>query len=316
MNKSLDLITIGETMIRFTPPGAERLETAEHLNLFVGGSESNIAVGGQRLGKRCAWVSRLPDHPLGHHIANTIRQYGVDVSGVAWAGANERPGLYFVEQGSPPRPARVWYDRANSAASRMMPDDLPRGLIESTRWLHLTGITPALSESCAATAHAALDHAHQHGVTVSFDVNYRALLWSPEQARDALSPFCQNADVVMVAARDARNLFGTDDITALRERWGGTVIVTKSAEGAVGCDEQGIVEVKAFPTTVVDRLGAGDAFDVGVICQLLDSVPLAEAMRFGCATAALKLTIYGDFAIISRREVEELIARGGGSIHR
>ncbi len=315
-NKTLDLITIGESMIRFTPPGANRLETAEHLNVFIGGAESNIAVGGRRLGLRTAWVSRLPDHPLAHHIANTLRQHGVDVSGARWTDTSERLGLYFVEQGSAPRPARVWYDRANSAASHMTPDDLPRDLIASARWLHLTGITPALSASCAATAHAALDHARQNGLTVSFDVNYRALLWSPEAARETLTPFCEAADIVFVAARDGRNLFGTDDLAALRDTWGGTVIVTRGADGAAGLDDQGLVEVEAFPTTMVDRLGAGDALAIGAISQLMEGASLAEALRFGCATAALKLTIPGDFALVTRREVEELIERGGGSIHR
>ncbi len=311
----LDLITIGETMLRFTPPGGERLESSSQMNMFVGGTESNVAVVMQRLGKNSGWVSRLPDHPLGRYIANTIRQFGVDVSGVCWA-EGERPGLYFVEHGTPPRPARVWYDRANSAASHMTPADLPLELIGSARWLHLTGILPALSAACAATAHAALSHARQQGLTVSFDVNYRALLWSPGAAREALTPFCEAADVVFIAARDARTLFDTDDLPTLQQQWGGNVIMTFGAEGASGFDGQTLAHADAFPTTIVDRLGAGDAFAGGLISQFMDRRPLAEALRFGCATAALKLTIPGDFALVSAREVEELVARAGPNIQR
>jgi 2-dehydro-3-deoxygluconokinase len=317
---TLDLITLGESMLRFSPPDKRRMEQTSQFNCYVAGAESNVASGLARLGKQTAWISRLPDIPLGHIIANTLRQYGVDLGGVKWVHG-ERQGLYFVEDGSPPRPIRVWYDRANSAASRMTPDDLDTALIRSARWLHLTGITPALSDSCQATAQAVLEIAREAGMKISFDVNYRALLWNPAAAAAVLADFCRIADVVFVAARDAETLFGIRGEPAaiahdLQKVWGGMVVVSQGNEGVYGCDGQGMFTAPAFEVTIVDRVGAGDALAAGVICRLLEAAPLEDALRFGAAMAALKLTIPGDIAVVTRGEVEELIDKGNLSLHR
>lgn len=315
-----DLLTLGESMLRLSPPGNMRLEQATQLDLFPAGAESNLAIALARLGKRAAWMSRLPDSPLGYLLANNLRQHGVDVSGIVWA-AGERVGTYFVEFAAPPRSSRIWYDRAGSAASRMTPADLPLDKIAAARWLHLTGITPALSPSCAETVRAAMTHARDHGLTISFDVNYRALLWPPDVAGQALAPFCEQADYTLVAVRDAHSLFGaTEDAeTAARElqaRFGGCVIITRGAEGSVACDGQTLVSGPGFETTIVDRVGAGDAFDAGVICRLLEGADLADALRFGAAVAALKMTIPGDVALISRAEVEDVLRGGKATLQR
>src|SRR5215207_6543836 len=144
-------------MWRLSPPGRSRLEIATILDIQVGGSESNTAIALSRLGQRVAWWSRLPDNPLGKHVANTLRVHGVDVSSVAWGG--DRLGTYFVEFGSPPRPTQVVYDRAASSASDMQPDHFDWSLVGKSRWLHLTGITPALSASCLATVRRAIQEA-------------------------------------------------------------------------------------------------------------------------------------------------------------
>lgn len=318
--KRFDCITLGETMLRLSPPGTQRLEQTRSLGLHIGGAESNFAAALARMGQRVAWVSRLPQNPLGLQTAQAIRQQGVNIEGVRWA-ENERMGLYFVEHGPAPRGVRVWYDRAGSAASRMSPEDLPLDMIAASRWLHLTGITPALSAGCAATAQAAMQHARQHGLMISFDVNYRALLWPPEQAASILEPLCQEADYVTAALRDAVSLFGAPDradqaAQALQARWGGTVLITSGDSGAVACDGIQITNGAAFLTTIVDRLGAGDAFSAGVICRLLEAAPLADALNFGAALAALKLTIEGDMALVNRSEVEALIAGGLSGLQR
>ncbi len=311
----MDVFTFGETMIRLSPPDGLRIETAGRFEAAVGGSESNVALALARLGKRAMWFSHLPDHPLGAYVANTLRGYGVDVSAVRFV-PGERMGMYYLESGTPPRPARVWYDRAGSAASKIQPDDLPFDQIRAARWLHLTGITPALSASCAAAIRTALDFAKANEIRTSFDVNYRALLWSPAEAAAACAPLCAMADVVFIAKRDALNLFGEGTAEKLRMAWGGTVVVTRGADGAEACDGAETVQVPALLVTMVDRLGAGDALAAGVICKLLEDAPLAEALRFGCASAALKLTIPGDLAIYSRAEVEALVTSGTGAILR
>ncbi len=317
---ALDFVTFGETMLRLSPPGVSRLEQVRSLDAAIGGSESNLAIALARLGKRSAWVSRLPANPLGALIENTIRQYGVDTGGVRWA-LGERLGLYFIEFGSAPRPTQVYYDRAGSAFSRMKPDELPTALIETSRWFHCSGITFGLSGSCIETTHAALAFARERGLTISFDVNYRARLWTPEAAGRALEPICRQADVILVALRDAQALFnaGPDARSAARslfDRWGKTVALTCGAEGAVGCDANGLVEAPAFPVTIVDRIGAGDAFAAGVLCRISEGASLAEALQYGTAVAALKLTVAGDLALVTRAEVDELLRNRAGMLNR
>ncbi|HEX2618829.1 MAG TPA: sugar kinase, partial [Phototrophicaceae bacterium] len=199
---ALDVFTFGETMLRLSPPGQQRLEQTTTLDMIFGGAESNVAVNLARLGKRVAWHSRLPDNPIGRQASAAIRKHGVQVDSVLWC-PGERMGLYFIEFGTPPRGIQVWYDRADSAASRIRPEDLPLELLGSSRWLHVTGITPALSSSAAAAIQAAITYAREHQITVSFDVNYRARLWQPAVAAAALNSFCEQADYVFVALRDA-----------------------------------------------------------------------------------------------------------------
>jgi 2-dehydro-3-deoxygluconokinase len=308
---TLDVFTLGETMLRLSPPGNLRLEQATSLDIAFGGTESNVAVALSRLGKRVAWHSRLPENPMGRQVAAALLKQGVNVDSVMWS-KDERLGVYFIEYGSPPRGIQVWYDRADSAASKITPGDLPLELIRSAGWLHVTGITAALSESCAETVSAAVDIATENGVNVSLDVNYRAKLWDAATAAAVLNPLCEKADVVIVAARDAHSLWDApmDAIEAarmLQGRWGGTVIVTRGEAGSVGYDGADLAQADAIPVEIVDRIGAGDAFAGGVICGLLDGLPLRGALQFGSAVAALKLTIPGDMALVSRVEVEALL---------
>jgi 2-dehydro-3-deoxygluconokinase len=316
-----DLLTLGETMWRLSPPGKTRLEMVRSLVVEVGGTESNMAIALARLGKRVAWWSRLPDNAPGYHVANTLRQHGVDVSGVNWGGA--RLGTYYVEFGSPPRPTQVIYDRAGSAASEMSPEHFDWSLLEQTRWLHLTGITPALSESCRATARHAIAQAKQAGVTISFDVNHRGKLWSWDEARPVYDEIAGQADYVISAERDARDFLQDDEtrhselLTMLHERWNGaTVVFTRGGDGSAAYDGKAVFEHGTFACEVVDRVGAGDAFDAGLLCELLDGKSLDEALRFGNGMAAIKMTVPGDIAIISRAEVEHLLAEGSSGIIR
>jgi 2-dehydro-3-deoxygluconokinase len=316
----IDVFTLGETMIRLSPPAPQRLEEGGQLAMNAGGTESNVAANLARLGKKTLWFSRLPDTPLGQYILMELRQHGVDTSTVQLI-PNERMGLYFIEYGSAPRGIRILYDRANSAASHMTPADLPYEKLEQSRWLHLTGITPALSATCAETTRAALDHAQKHPIQISFDVNYRALLWSPEACAAVIEPFCQAANITFVALRDAITLFHTSEniheaLRDLQARWGGTVIITHGENGASAFDGQIILTAPAFPADIIDRIGAGDAFVSGVICRLLEDAPLEDALRFGTAMSALKLSITGDIARITRPEVEVLVNGQMASLKR
>lgn len=311
-----DVITLGETMWRLSPPGRERLETAHTLDIQIGGAESNLAIALARQGKRTAWWSRLPDNALGHNVANTLRMYGVDVSGVRFEG--KRLGTYFVEFGSAPRPTQVIYDRTDSAASQMQPDDFDWSLLRQARWLHLTGITPALSASCLQTTRRALDEARSAGIPTSFDLNYRAKLWTPQQAAPVYDELAGRSTLVIAALRDVRMMYGAEiTARALYERWNGAIVVlTNGAAGSDATNGEADFHADAFKVEIVDRVGAGDSFDAGLISALLDGKPLGEALRYGNALAALKMTLQGDIAVVSRAEVEHLLTEGSSLIQR
>jgi 2-dehydro-3-deoxygluconokinase len=317
-----DLITLGETMWRLSPPGFTRLDNASHLDIQVGGSESNTAIALARLGKKVAWWSRLPSNPLGQHIAQTLRMHGVDVSGIHWQ-ENARLGTYFVEFGSHPRATQVVYDRANSAASQMQPDDFDWSLLRQTRRLHLTGITPALSASCLQTVRCAMAEARQAGIDISFDINYRAKLWTWDECRPVMDELASHSSLALVALRDARSLLDNGNLSPhhlireLHERWNGTqVVMTRGENGALVFDGDTLFEIPAFRVHIVDRVGAGDAFSAGLLCGLLDGKSLPDAVRYGTAVAALKMTMPGDIALISRAEVEALLTDQSSDIQR
>jgi 2-dehydro-3-deoxygluconokinase len=317
-----DLITLGETMWRLSPPGHIRLDIADSLDVKVGGAESNMAIAMSRLGKRVAWWSRLPNNPLGQHVAQTLRTFGVDTSGIYWQD-NARLGTYFIEFGSPPRPTQVVYDRADSAASQMQPEDFDWSIFQHTRRLHLTGITPALSQSCLETVRRAMREAHAAGVQISFDLNYRAKLWTWDECRPVMDELASMADLVIGATRDAQSLQndtieGAALVRTLHQRWGGpTVILTKGAEGTYAFDGEDFHDVPAYTDVqIVDRIGAGDAFAAGLLCALLDNKSLPDAMRYGNAVAALKMTVPGDIALIHPQEVEALLAESSVEVQR
>lgn len=307
-------------MLRLSPERNMYLEQAHSLDINFGGAESNVASNMARLGLHSCWYSRLPDNPIGHACVRDLRGHGVDTHLVDWS-PDERMGVYYIQYGEDPRGIRVWYDRANSAASHISPETLPLAEIGETRWLHLTGITPALSESCRAAVAAALDYATEHDVSTSFDVNYRALLWDTATAAAVLDPFCKQADVVFVALRDAVNLWGVPDnirgaLDALHEKWGGIIILTSGDQGAWAYDGSERYQAESVPVTIVDRIGAGDAFASGTLFGLLNDKPIQEAMAYGTSLAALALTTLGDMVFATREDLESLVTGRGGALRR
>ena len=316
-----DVVTFGETMLRFTPPGRMRLEQAHELQVHVGGSESNTAVGLARLGLRTAWLSRLPNSSLGRMVSDQLSRYGVDTQHVVWSD-DGRMGLYFLEEAGPPRGSSVIYDRRDSAMSRMTPEDLPRELFEPGRFraLHTTGITLAISETSRATAEAAVGLAKAAGSLVSFDVNYRGKLWSPSQAAAGCDWVMQQADVIFIPDRDAVALFGvpaiaqpTQALEELASRYPRAVwVMTRGRIGSMALASRQIYEEGIFASDEVGRLGGGDAFSAGFLARFLAGTgDVAQALRWGAATSALKYSIPGDLPLITRSEVESLVASDG-----
>ena len=320
-----DVVTLGETMLRLTPPNFRRLEQTASLDLEVGGTESNVAIGLARLGLKTLWLSRLTDNALGRLIANTIAAQRVDTSRIVWTD-EDRIGVLFFEMGTAPRGSRVLYDRRQSAVSRMQQGDLPTDLFQpgGARLLHTTGITLALGTALTYTAHHALYLAKTAGWLVSFDFNYRHLLWEPTAARQGCETYAKAADILFVPRSDACTLFNLDPAMTAEEILQvlaqaypqATIALTLSSEGAIGCQPDGtVVRQAAFPTEEVERLGGGDAFAAGFLYGYLTTSDAAQrlplALRWGTAAAALKYTIPGDAPLIDRHEIETLLQQGG-----
>lgn len=317
------IVTFGEAMLRLTPPALQRLEQAAALELWIAGAELNVAVALARLGEPVKWVSRLPANPLGRRVQAHARAQGVDTTGVDWA-PDGRLGLLFVEVGQRPRATASLYDRADSAFATLDPAafDWP-ALLDGARALHTSGITPALSPACAQATEDALTAARAAGVHTSFDVNFRARLTEPVQARATIEALAPRIDTLIASASEADAVFGLtgdpcDIATGLRERLGIERVVVSSrldrpdglqARRSASVDGE-VVRADSPGFVTVDPLGGGDAFSAGVLSGLLAG-DVRRGLELGGAMAALKQTVPGDFAIIDPADIEELA--GGGS---
>jgi 2-dehydro-3-deoxygluconokinase len=319
-NPAFDVFTLGETMLRFTPKGYTRLEEAGEMEVRVGGSESNVAVALSRLGLRAAWASKLPLNSLGELVARRILSFGVDVSQVRWV-ENARMGLYFIEPGAAPRSSLVLYDRSHSAASMMAPEDFDWSVLDRARHVHLTGITPALSSTALETTARAIAESRARARTISFDVNYRARLWPAEAAREALLPLIRDVDLLICPLGDALQVLGlSGSAEEIAQGLGELsraplVALTLGGDGALLWDRREFHRAAPFPVQAIDRVGAGDAFDAGLIWGFLQG-DAPKGLTYGMAMAAIKHTMPGDEFISSLAEVEALLHAGHRDIQR
>ncbi len=313
-----DVIAFGEAMVRLSPPHFQRLEQARTLDVEIGGAELNTAAGLARLGRKVAWVSRLPHNALGRLITHRVREIGVAEEWVQFAPEG-RCGLYFLEFGAAPRPSAILYDRRDSAMAQVRCGqfDWP-AILHGAQWLHISGITPALSPGAAEVVEEALNVAQQARVKVSFDLNYRSQLWSREQAATVLARLLPKVELLIASEADAEHLFGItgEDFTEVAEQWverfGVRIVVGARREAslvwrnrfaAVGYSAGKTVESEWYDVEIVDRLGAGDAMAAGLLHGLLDN-DLKKGVHYGAAMGALKHTVPGDLPWLTRDEIE------------
>ncbi len=315
-----EIVTFGETMIRLSPPHHGKLEVAESLDFRTGGSESNTAVALSRLGRTVSWWSKLPKNPLGRKIAMNIGKWGVDTSNIIWSEKG-RAGVYFVEFGSQPRPTQVYYDRAESVASTMKPTEVDWSHLDGAKHLHVTGITVALSRNCSDTVQTATYEARSRSMTVSLDVNYRSKLWSHEACRNGLMRLMPNVNLLFCPMGDANSVFGIRDSPGSTARRLSqmlkveTVIVTGNHDHVAALHNKEILRAEVVRCREVDRVGAGDAGNAGIIHGYLDG-DLQKGLRYGCAMAALKQTVPGDELIVTKEEIEAIVNGGHSGIQR
>ncbi len=324
-----DLITFGEVMLRLSPPHFMRLEQTWSLDVNIGGAELNVALTAARLGLKTSFITRLPNDPLGRMMRNKSREHGVDTSNIIWADG-DRLGIYFVEFGASPRPSTVLYDRANSAMSKIGPGVVEwDNIFSQARAFHTTGITPALSKSAAEATAEVLHKASEKRLLVSFDLNYRARLWSTQQARATLNPLMSKVDILITTEEDTERVFGIhgkdykEVARKLAERFGFKVVLITLRENitvwrnnwtAIAYQDGRIYEDRSYEIEVVDRVGSGDAFAGGFLYSYLtNSGDIEMALKYGNATAALKHSSPGDVNWCTLEEVEGLIG-GKGSL--
>ncbi len=310
---SHDLVTLGEVLLRLSVPAPGRIETARQLDVQIGGAEGNVAAACARLGLRVAWISAVPANPWGDRVRRELGSHGVDCSLVRVLD-DTRLGAYFLEYGAPPRPIRVLYDRRDSAFAQLGPEEVDWEPVSRARLVHLTGITPALGERPRALFERALTEAR----LVSFDVNYRATLWSPSAARGVLTRVLPQVRYLFVGAEEARTILGLDGpadrVLAALSRLApdATITLMQGEEGSTVLDGGATYRPsRRHPVQVIDPIGAGDAYVAGFLWALLRERPLQEAIDTAALVAALKCSLWGDIAVIDPADVED--ALGGTS---
>jgi 2-dehydro-3-deoxygluconokinase len=293
-----DVVTFGETMALFAPRETGPLRYVAEYRLKMGGTESNVAIALARLGIEVGWFSRVGDDELGRFIVHNVRGEGVDTSRVIVDPAAPT-GLYLKEI-SAVGETIVYYYRRGSAASRLRPDDLDAEYLTAARWLHVTGITPALSETCRETVEHAIELARASGLEVSFDPNMRLKLWTVEQARATMFPLIRRSTILLGGMEELSLLLQveTPDVAA---DWalaqGLSIAVIKlGADGALVATptERRTIPPFTIPR-VVDTVGAGDGFDAGFMAgRLLGRDPWQSA-ELGNVVGAHALMVEGDY---------------------
>ena len=286
------IVCVGESMALVTPTGAGLAE-AETATLTHAGAEANVAVGVALAGHRAAWASRLGRDPLGARLATELERRGVEL----WVEEDDTAptGVMFKDPGV--ESSAVYYYRRGSAASRMEPGFLGAAQLDGVRIVHTTGITPALSETCLAMVDRLYDDARAAGAVVSFDVNDRRALWSPEEAARTLARLADAADIAFVGRDEAERIWGTATPAQIRAFLPNcALLVVKDGDvGATAFDgDAEPVFVPAPVVEVVEPVGAGDAFASGFLAATLEGADLAARLSAGHAAAERVLTIAAD----------------------
>ena len=325
--------TLGELMLRLSTPGNQVYVQAKSFDACYGGGEANVAISLANYGCDALFLSKIPCNDIGQAAVNSLREFGVDTSRIIRGG--DRLGIYFLQTGASMRASKVIYDRAHSAIADTKPEEFDfNELLEGVEWLHISGITPALSASCAEITKLALKKAKEKGIVTSFDLNFRSKLWTKEQAQACLVPLMQYVDYAIGNEEDAQNCLGfklDGDVTsgkldvdsyemmlkALCHQYGFKGAATslresKSAScngwaGALVIGDKFYLSKHYEINPIVDRVGGGDSFSAGLIYGLTHYQEPEAAINFAVAASALKQTIPGDYNHVGVSEVEALM---------
>jgi len=333
------IVTFGEIMLRLKSPAQERFFQTPMLEATFGGGEANVAISLANLGMNAAFVTALPENDIGNACVAELRKHGVDTSLIVRQSG--RMGIYFLESGANQRPSKVIYDRADSAIARAQPGDLDwNQIFGGATWFHITGITPAISQSAADLSLEAVKAAKQAGLTVSCDFNFRGKLWKyGKKAPEVMTELVQHVDIGVANEEDCQKSLGiTIDVKVEKGELDSTqyevltekvlqtfpnlkmIAITlresRSADhnGWSAClndRKQFMLSRKYQITDIIDRVGGGDAFSSGLIYGLNNYKQTEDALNFAVAASCLKHSIIGDFNRVTVEEVEKLM---GGDV--
>lgn len=327
MDKKFDLLSLGEIMLRLSPPSNERMTNGDILHKQAGGAELNAITGAAMLGLRCGIISKLPANDLGVFIKNRIRACGVSDDYLVYDESNDtRLGVYYYENGAYPRKPRIVYDRKYTSINTLTIDEIPDDVYSNTRCFHVSGITLALSPTIRATAIEMMKRFKAAGAMISFDVNFRGNLWTGAEAKECIEGILPYVDIFFCSEDTARLTFLKDgDLEDIMKSF------TKDYPISVVASTQRIVhspKSHTFGSTiysakdnkyyfekpytnidVVDRIGSGDAYISGVLYSLLANPgDYQKALEYGNATSSLKNTIPGDILTTDLFEIDSIIA--------
>ena len=337
------IVTFGEIMMRLNPEGYLRFVQADKLEVSYAGGEANVAVSLANYGIDAAFVTKLPDNPLGVSARNEVRKFGVDTSSIVWGGP--RLGIYFVEKGASQRGSTVVYDRAGSSIALATRGDFDwKAILKGATWFHFTGITPALGGELPAICQDALKACRACGITVSCDLNYRGKLWTKEAAGRCMAKLVPYVDLLIANEADAADVFGIvgegSDVESGKLEKAGYVSVAAQLAKRFGCRRVAITLrtslsasrnlwagmlyergkayfSKEYDMQIVDRVGGGDSFGGALIYALASGRKAQAAIEFAVAASCLKHSISFDFNHVSVGEVDALVAGGGsGRVQR
>jgi 2-dehydro-3-deoxygluconokinase len=334
------VVCFGEIMMRLNPEGYRKFTQADRFEATYAGGEANVSVSVANYGNDAAFVTKLPAHEIGQCAVNALRKYGVDTSMIVRGG--DRLGVFFVEKGASQRGSKVIYDRARSAIAEAAVSDFDwKKIFAGADWFHFTGITPALGGELPEICLEALKAAKQMGLTVSCDLNYRAKLWSRQQAGEIMGKLMPFVDVCIANEEDAKDVFGIEaegtDVQAGKLNHEGYVSVARQIKQRFGCKTVAITlrgsisasdndwagmlfdgEKAYFSTNyrirIVDRVGGGDSFGGALIHAVRKGFAPQEAIEFAAAASCLKQTIEFDFNQVSEKDVLSLM--GGNASGR
>lgn len=341
------IITFGEIMLRLSPENNDRFVQCNRFEGVYGGGEANTAVSLATFGVDTSYVTKLPAHGIGQAAVNSLREYGVDTSDIVRGG--EQIGIYFLEKKTSQRPSNVIYNRKGSAIALASEDEFDWDKIfDGAAWFHFSGITPAVSPTLAKICLTACRKAKELGLTVSCDLNYRSKLWDGETANRVMTELCRYIDICIANEDDAIGIFqldisGIQNIEQLREpdlsRIKNEYVAKELMKmfpfkmvASVWRNEQSITTFelqsmvytnnkayysKEYYMSVLDYIGAGDAFCAGLIYALLHNYEPQKSVEFANAASCLKHTVSGDYNLITLEEVERLaFSEAGNEVSR